>query len=189
LWFTGEIHIVDKNIKPTTDRADFTDNEPRRHLYAAGAKRVAKHLNLFAQDISNTRKANDDAEKWQRKFSELDERLTNGGIERADLKPRQDELHRALQALDKRKCKDKDIQALVKQVTQQGRELQRRLETAKTKDRGAEISDLAHELKMTAHARRVYTIIMETLKHYFSDDKDTYYEISTAVSKALKKRY
>jgi molecular chaperone HtpG len=190
LWFTGEIHIVDKAIKPTTDRSDFIDNDPRRRLYSVGEKRIARHLNNLAQTISNNRQAHDLALKWKRRFEELGEQLDEGGIERAEVKSRKDELNEALESQLKRDCKDKEILSFVRQVAQEGRTLQKRLGEAKIgKDSNSEISDLAHELRLTSAARKVYMIIMETLEHYFRDDKDVYYELSAKIKQALKKKY
>ena len=106
------------------------------------------------------------------------------------LKARKAELHQALEKELKRKCKDPDIQAFVKQVGQTGRALQRRLEEAQShKDKISEINDLAREMGMTSQARKVYTIIMETLENYFAGDKDAYYEVSGEIKKAIRKRY
>lgn len=189
LWFTGEIHIVDKSIKPTTDRSDFIDNEPRERLYAVGEKSIAKKLNLLAQVISNTRQAHDTARNWARRFEVLEEQLDDGGIERAEVKARREELHAAISEL-KRDCKDKEVQAFVDQVARKGKAIQKRLEEAKARrESNTEISDLARELGMTSLARKVYTIIMEALEHYYREDKDTYYEISAQIKQSLKRKY
>jgi Histidine kinase-, DNA gyrase B-, and HSP90-like ATPase len=190
LWFTGEIHIVDKKIKPTTDRSDFIDNEPRRRLYSAGEKRVAKYLNALAQTISNNRQAHDVAFKWQGRFDELQRRLDNYEIERAEVKTRKEELNGALERDLGRDCRDKEIQAFLRQVAHRGRTLLNRLDEAKSKkDSGSEISDLARELNMTSSARKVYMIIMGALEIYYRNDRDTYYDLSSNIKQALKKKY
>jgi molecular chaperone HtpG len=189
LWFTGEIHIVDKGVKPTTDRSDFIDNEARRQLYNAAQARVAKHLSSLAQDISDNRNAHDLAARYQERFRDLSNKLKTGGIERAELGERKRELHEALEAL-KRTCTDKDIQAFIKEVSHEGRDLLGHLEATRSqKEKANEINDLAREVGMTSHARRVYTIVMETLAAHFRDDKDTYYDLSAEINKAVKKRY
>jgi hypothetical protein len=190
LWFTGEIHIVNKSIRPTTDRSDFVDNEDRGQFYDLARTRIAKKLNQLAQEISNGRQAFDDAKKCETRFKELTKRLDNGGIERTELKARREELHKAIEGLSNRRSKDQEIQAFLKRISQQGKELQKRLSDGKSrKESNDQISDLAKELQMTSHARKVYTIIMEAIGHYFGKDKDSYYELSAAISKALKQRY
>jgi len=189
LWFTGEIHIVDKNVKPTTDRSNFVDNEARRQLYSAAQDRIAKELNSLAQDISNNRQAHDAAAEYQQRFKALSDKLNGGRLDRSELSARKRELHEALEAL-KRSCKDHDIQAYVKDVSREGRELLARLETTRSqKEKANEISDLARDVSMTSQARRVYTIVMETLEGHFRNDMDTYYDLSAEINKAIKKRY
>jgi molecular chaperone HtpG len=188
LWFTGEIHIVDKDVKPSTDRANFVDNVARARLYEA-AKKVPKRLNALAQDISDNRQAFDKAAEWEVRFRDLEKRLKNGGLERAELGTRRRELYEGLQTL-KRKCKDKDIEAYVRRTTKKGHELERRLDEVKVrKSKTDHVNDLARELEMTTQARSVYRIIMEVLEQHFENDKDTYYALSEEITKALKKRY
>lgn len=190
LWFTGEIHIVDKAIRPTTDRSDFVDNEARDRSYALARTRIAKKLNQLAQEISNRRQAFDDAKKCETRFKEVTKQLDNGGIERTELRARREELHKAIEGLANRHCKDQEIQGFLKRVSLQGKELEKRLTDGKSrKESTDQISDLAKELQMTSQARKVYTIIMEAIGHYFEKDKDTYYDLSAAISKALKRRY
>lgn len=191
LWFTGEIHIVDKNIKPTTDRSDFVDNDARRRFYEAAASRIARKLNKEAQTVSDNRGAHDRAFELRKRFEALEERLKSGGIDRAELKLRKEELDEALgDQLKPEVSKDKRIQDFVKEVAQQGRKLQKRLDEARTaKDSAKEINDLAGDLTMTTRARKVYEIIMRVLEHHFREDKDTYYELSGDIRKALKKHY
>jgi hypothetical protein len=190
LWFTGEIHIVDKTIKPTTDRSDFVDNASRQRLYSEGQEKIGKELNRRAQDISNVRKAHDTAGRWDRRFSDIEKQLNRPGeIDREEVKSRKDELNEALQDLD-RQCKDNEVSQFVKDTTQRARTLQRRFDEAKNrKSQNGEIGDLAKELQMTSQARKVYKIIMETLSHHFKDEKEIYYEISSKIRTALKSRY
>ena len=190
LWFTGEIHIVDKRIMPTTDRSDLIESPARRDLYASGQERIARKLNQKAQEISNNRLAWKIAEEWNRRFDALEQEIANGGIERAELKARKEELHRAIQVELRRDCKDPEARALVKSVSQRGRTLQRRLDEAKTsKEDRTDINDLARELKLTSHARKVYDIIMGAIDHYFRDDKDTYFELSARIREELKRKF
>ena len=191
LWFTGEIHVVDKGIKPTTDRANFVDNEARNRLYAAGEGHIAKALNQKAQVISDERRSYDRAKKWSARFEQLESQINNGGVERAELKARKEELHKALgSAFDLGRCKDKDIDSYVRETAKRGRTLLRRIEDASTsKERKTEITDLAKELDLTSQARKVYLITMEVIEHYFREDKDSYYELSGLIAKALKRKY
>ncbi len=190
LWFTGEIHIVEKSIKPTTDRSNFVDNESRDRFYELAKVRIAKRLNNLAQEVSNGRKAFDDATKFASQFKKLAKQLTNGGIERTEVKSRREELRAALEVLEKRRCKDQDVDAFRKKVSTEGKNLQKQLDDAKTKkEKGEKISDLAAELKMTSQARKVFTIMMEAIGNHFGKDRDSFHDLSAKISKALKAKY
>ena len=66
-WFTGEIHVVDKNVQPTTPRSDFIENAARVKLYVEAQKRIPPILKNLAQEISDNRKAFTDAKTIQQK--------------------------------------------------------------------------------------------------------------------------
>ncbi len=191
LWFTGEIHIVDKAIRPTTDRSDFVDNDTRRRLYDAGCRLVALRLNREAQVISDVRQTHDLAEKHRGRFEDLAQRLKRGDLDRAELKVRRDELNSALEKdLKTRTCKDPEVQEFLKKTAQQGRALLKALEQAKPrKDNTGDVNDLAKELGMTSQARKVFTIIRDVLVHHYEKDRDTYYELFDEIKKALKRKY
>ena len=188
LWFSGEIHIVDKRIKPTTDRSHFVDNAPRKRFFEEGRKKIAKKLNNRAQDVSDLRQAFDTAAKWQERFQSIGERLKNGNIDRTEFRSVKEEIHKAAEEL-KRETKDREIVDYVKRITREGRSLETRLEEAKKKKAPRdEIADLARELNLTTQARAVYRVIMETLERYYDEDKDSYYAVAGEIKQALKKR-
>lgn len=190
LWFTGEIHIVDNNIKPTTDRSAFIDNPSRERLYEAGRIKIAKALNARAQVISDDRQAFDIAEKAAKEIERIETQFENKQIDRADLGARKRTVYGVIEDLKARKCKNQEIEQHVKTVNRRANKLKDRLESIKTKkEKTDEIADLAKELQMTAKAKAVYTIIMNTIEGYFKNDTDSYYELSAKIRSALKKRY
>jgi Histidine kinase-, DNA gyrase B-, and HSP90-like ATPase len=190
LWFTGEIHIIDKNVLPTTDRSDFVENDSRARLYNAG-ERIPIKLNKLAQEISNNRNAYRDGERFSEKLQTWNERLKAGKIERADLKSIRDHLNRGLSTLKLRadKCNDQDVKQYDKEVQKFATNFQKELEQAKQFKGDNGIADVANELGMPTKARKVFTIIMQRLESYFSDDPDTYHELSSKISKALRDKY
>lgn len=189
LWFTGEIHIVDKDILPTTPRTDFIENGTRAKLYAEGRNRIAVRLNLLAQEISDNRKTFQDARNIKQKLEGYKNRLENGGIDRADLKTIRDDLDKASQRLRSRKCSDKEIGGFQREVQKLGTALQTALNDPKKLKPGQALGDLANELEMPTKARRVFLIIMETLQQHFAKDKDEYHVISGKINKSLKEKY
>jgi hypothetical protein len=192
LWFTGEIHIIDKEVQPVTDRSDFIESDARRRLYKAAAAQIPITLNQQAQVISNDRNAYRDGENFNVKLQHLKDRLRDKNIEKAELKSIRADLNRGLVTLRSRidKCSDPAIEKFDKNVQRFAASIQKELDEAKTiKGGSGDIADVARERKMTSHARRVFEIIMDTLQDYYSSDTDTYHEIAGKISKALRKKY
>jgi molecular chaperone HtpG len=190
LWFTGEIHIIDKDVLPTTDRSDFIENDPRKRLYKASA-RIPGKLNNLAQEISNNRKAYDDAEKFNQKLQVWKERLHAGQVEKSELKSIRKELYENLSKLRQRsdKCTDAEIQRFDKDIQKYAVSVQKELEDAKTLKGDSSIADVASELHMTGKAQKVFQIVMDTLEEHFSNDPEEYYSASAKIIKSLRKKY
>ena len=191
LWFTGEIHIVDKDIQPTTDRSDFVDTPVRETFYRAGEESISAKLNRLAQEISNSRKTFDDSEAFRKDFKDLKDKLQNGQIERANLKTIEHELYAKIETLKNRQknCRDKDIETLSAEVLKYGRSLQKDLEDAKSGRGSKGVPDLAAELRMPGKAEKVYRIIMNVLSVHYDAEPEQYYEIAGKIEQALKKHY
>jgi hypothetical protein len=190
LWFTGEIHIIDKDVVPTTDRSDFVETDSRKRLYKA-AERIPAKLNKLAQEISNNRKAYEDGDRFKLKLETWRERLRSGKIEKAELKSIRGELHESLSRLRQRaaKCSDLDVQQFDKEVQKYAVNLQKELDEAKSPNSDTSIADVAADLHMTGKAQKVFQIVMDTLADHFANDTDAYYEIAAKISKALRKKY
>ncbi len=189
-WFTGEIHIVDKNVQPTTPRSDFVENAARVKLYKEAQNRIPPILNKFAQEISDNRKAFQDAKNIRHKFDKYKAQLENGGIERSDLKVIKDELDKSFRKMGSRKNPaDKEIGADQKEVRRFGETIQTALNDPKKLKPGYSITDLVKDLDMPTKPRKVFQIIMETLQQHFSQDKDEYHAIAAKIHKALQDKY
>lgn len=191
LWYTGEIHIIDKNLHPTTDRSDFVENEARRLLYEAARGRIARRLDKNAQDISNTRKAWEVAQKQSLKFKDLRIRLEENRLDRRDLPSAKEQVDEALgTSLRRPRCKDTEVFAFLGRVRKEGQDLRRCLTEARSsKGQAAEFNDLAQEVRMTSQARKVYTIILDTLESFFREDKDLYLRLAHSIRDQIRKRY
>lgn len=190
LWFTGEIHIVDKNVQPTTPRSDFVENAARVKLYKEAQNRIPPILNKYAQEISDNRKAFQDAKSIRQKLDKYKAQLENGGIERSDLKIIKEELDKSFRKLSTRKnTTDKEIGAYQKDVRRFGETIQTALNDPKKLKPGYSVSDLAKDLEMPTKARKVFQIVMETLQQHFSKDRDEYDAIAGKIRKALQDKY
>jgi hypothetical protein len=188
-WFTGEIHIVDKEVMPTTDRSDFVENRARDLLYEAG-KRVSSQLNKRAQQISDNRKAYSDAEKLRQRFESTQESLKNDKFDRSSLGRLKEEAAKNLELIKRRqiKCTDKAIKEYLGNVSRFGKEVGKELEARKPNGKDP-IPDISTSLQMTSKAKKVYAIIMQTLSAHFKDDVDEYYSISNEIVESLRRRY
>jgi hypothetical protein len=189
LWFTGEVHVIDKGVKPTTDRSDFVESAARQRLFVEGRRRVAQKLNARAQEISDDRLANEQAEKWLDKYEKLEAKLAKGALERAEIKGVKADLDRSLAKDLDRKCDDLEIREFLLRVRERGRALRTRIDEARSKgDIDSQLADLARELNLPTHARKVYRIIMETVDAYFAQERDSFYELSDRIQQALRKK-
>lgn len=189
-WFTGEIHIVDKNILPTTDRSNFVENEWRAKMYSQARDAIASRLNREAQKISDNRQAFETALRVKQRLEECQKRLSNGQMEQADLKTVRDDVNRELDHLRKRsiKCKDGDVQRQIKEVAILGSAVKQELADPKRLRKAKTIANIETELSMTSKTRKVFEIIMETLQNHF-EDKNEYYAVASKIYSALRKKY
>ncbi len=193
-WFTGEIHIVDKTVLPTTDRSNFVENEARDTLYKEASDAISYRLNREAQRISDNRQAFDKALQIEKKFENYQKRLDSGDsgkLDRGDLKAARDDVSEWLAELKKRgsKCKDLDVLTLHKDILKQGLNLRQALSDPKQLKKAKSVADIAAELNMASKTRKVFEIIMETLQSHYASDKDAYYRLADKIYAALRKKY
>lgn len=190
LWFTGEVHVVDKGVLPTTDRSDFVENESRRRLYDA-ADCVPAKLNRLAQEISDNRRAFSDSEKLRESFRKWREKLQKRQIERAQLNTVEQELVEGIEQLKKRmhRCSDKEIEEFSREIIKYGRSLGAELEQAKSARGENGIQDIASELGLSDKAKKVFQIVMEALSRHYDVRREEYYEVANKINKALRKSY
>jgi len=192
LWFTGEIHIIDKEVQPITDRSDFIESDARARLYKVATAQIPITLNQQAQVISYDRNAYRDGENFTVKLQQIKDRLHNKTIEKSELKSIRADVNRHLVTLRARvdNCSDPAIAKFGKSVQTLAVAVQKELDDAKIiKGGDGDIADVARELKMTSHARRVFEIITDALQDYYGSDTETYHEVAGKISKALRKKY
>jgi hypothetical protein len=189
-WFTGEIHMVDKTVLPTTDRSNFVENDSREKLYSQARDSISYRLSREAQRISDDRQAFDTTAKVKGKLEEYQKRLSGGQIDRADLKTYSDDVAKSLEQLRKRevKCKDTDVLGQIKEVKRLGSTVKQELADPKHQKKAKTVSNIAAELNMTTQTKKVFEIIMEVLQSHFTD-KDEYYRVADKIYCALRKKY
>ncbi|HEY6343935.1 MAG TPA: ATP-binding protein [Bryobacteraceae bacterium] len=189
-WFTGEIHIVDKSILPTTDRSNFVENEWREKLYSQARDAISSTLNREAQKISDNRQAFETAEKVKKSLEQYQKRLTTGQIDRADLKAVREHVTQGLDRLRRRegRCRDTDILNQIKKVKNLGSTVKQDLADPKLLKKAKSVADIAAELKMAPKTRKVFEIIMDTLQGHFTDT-DEYHRVAGKIYGELRKKY
>ncbi|HEV2395798.1 MAG TPA: ATP-binding protein [Candidatus Sulfotelmatobacter sp.] len=187
-WFTGEIHIVDKNVQPTTSRSDFIENAARTKLYTQ-AQRISLVLNSKAQTISDNRNVFTDAERIRKKLEGVKTQLDNKQIDRSDIKVIKAELEKSFRKLRKRDSTDKEIGNFQKEVRRLAESIKDDLNDPKKLKQGKSVSDLVKDLDMSTKARKVFQIVMEALQQHYSEDKDEYHVVADKIHKALKDKY
>lgn len=189
-WFTGEIHIVDKRILPTTDRSNLIENDWREKLYSQARDAISTTLNREAQRISDNRQAFETVLKVKENLERYQTRLLSGEIDRADLKAVREDVARGVEQLRRRegKCRDTDVLGEIKKVRNLAAMVKQELADPKLLRKAQSVADIAAELKMSGKARKVFQIIMDTLQNYFTD-KDEYYRVAAKIYSVLRKKY
>lgn len=192
LWFTGEIHVINKDVTPTTDRSNFVENSASKDLYAAGQRVLAKDLNRRAEQISDTRGTYDLTERARKSIADVTKRVDEGKLDRAQVKGTKAEIDRLLNAnlKVKPKCVDDDVSNFTRDIANLARELKTKLDNVRGGSDTTRINNLVEELKLTTQPRKLYTIVMEVLRSYYADqgDLDTFYEVSDRINDALRKK-
>lgn len=188
-WFTGEIHVVDKQVMPTTDRTNFIESDSCKRFYQENTKHLVNEQKNLAQEISDNRKAFQDAKNLKQKLDVYKTRLDGADIERSDLKPIREEIDKGFSKLRGRKCTDKEISGFQKEVQRLGTVIQEALNDPKKLKQSDFFSDLPKDLDMPSKARRVLQIVMETLQQHFSSDREEYHSIADKIRKAIRAKY
>ena len=192
LWFTGEIHVINKDVTPTTDRSNFVENGASKDLFTAGQTALAKDLNRRAEQISDTRGTFDLTERARRRITEVMKRVDEGKLDRAQVKSTKAEIDKLLakNLQVKPKCIDDEISDFARQVAAHARELKSKLDNVKGGSDTTRINSVVEELNLTTQPRKLYTIVVDVLRNYYAEqgDLDTFYEVSDRINEALRKK-
>lgn len=190
-WFFGELHIVDTEILPSSERNGFIDNEARQKLVGRGQKDFIKKLEKIARDRSG--RAN--AEKKLQKLEEL--------IKNTQLSLNKKELPRESSIFEVAKL----INALVKAESSQSKlSSKRRLEIKKiTKetdklvakitspgsfsDETCGIFDIKENLSLSDKEWKLYDLIIDSLKDFFSENPDNFSKIIKQIQEKMIKEF
>jgi hypothetical protein len=167
-YFFGEIHVLDSNVVPSSDRTDFEDNHARTKLVER-CGRIRSNLSRKAEQESKIRR-----------FDEvLDESLEIVSKRERDVKSHQVPIELRDQVLYE-----------VRQIEENVKKRLHGPKTSKTANRAKRLMgrtrrllrsmrthsrvffDLSQELKFDSRLRTLYEAVVEVLKEEFADDPE-----------------
>ncbi len=180
-YFFGEIHVLDKEVIPSSDRTDFEDNAARRRLYDR-CKRIATVLSKRAGEQSQIRRFDEIIKKGNEYVSERAEEIRKGDVPVEvketvvfDLQTIEVDINRRMRSSKSETAKKKARQLLTKA----------RKVMASAKDEN-KLFDIRREIKLTGASRSVYETIIEVLKKELSGEPLRLERIVKAIHRALR---
>lgn len=193
-YFFGEIHILDENVIPSSDRTDFEDNKTRDLLYER-CRKIAQILNHRAGSESAQR-------RFGKVITSVDEMIARrkSSFEKTEIpiqfkseveyeirKAIEDIENRLRRTVTKRKKsgRDKELIKEGEKVIKKTREL---LKIVKSEEVFIDVGD---KVELNEQARQVYQIIIDCLKEELSSDwkqlERIIHKINETLVKFLKK--
>lgn len=188
LYFFGEIHVLDDEVIPSSDRTDFEDNKARTRL-AARCARIASILNKKAEAKATTRRFVEIVDKSTDTVKTREAELKAGTLP-AELRDQVVfEMQKIQEDVNKRIAGGKKLHAgatvtRAKRLVGRTRKL---LQTLRTADGG--FTDLQSTLRLDAKARALYDTIMEVLREEFRHDTARLERIIRHIHDAVKARF
>jgi hypothetical protein len=190
-YFFGEIHVCDPSVIPSSERANFEQNEARENLYRLGRTQIADSLNRIAGVSSDTRRAKDFIEAAEVVVQETEAAFKSGTIPREAQFNRLVDLHNSVEQVAKRiRNAPSDYQERGQKVMSTGRQLVEKLAQAKPREKKGEgIYDIKTTLNFDKSAARLYDIVIDVLKDELIDRPQEYERILKRIHSALEERW
>ena len=191
-YYFGEIHILDFDVIPSTDRSSFEDNEASRRLYER-CNRIAQVLNSKALAESDRRrfevKLRTAGELLKSKEQLLTERKFSTVLKddiQYQIRKAVEDLNQRLKRTKGRRKKTKTDGALIKTATRivtRGNKLLRKITS---NDSYYRIVDL---LKLNKQAQFIYETVIECLKEEFKNEPSRLEHVIGEIDKLLLKKH
>jgi molecular chaperone HtpG len=183
-YFFGEIHVLDPEVMPSSDRTDFEDNDARRRLYKQCA-RISSNLNRKAGEESARRRFEEVLVKGNEILLERESKIKSGALP-LELK---DEVvfqvQKVQEDVQKRLERSKDEKAISRARRFLGRS-RKFLATIRKEAKG--FFDLQKALKFDRKVSFLYDTIIHVLKEEFRYDPGRLERIIRRIHDALKKK-
>jgi hypothetical protein len=187
-YFFGEIHILDDDVIPSSDRTDFEDNKGRTRL-AQRCARIASILNRKAEAKADARRFVEVVDKSTDTVKARETELKAGTLP-AELREQvvfemqkiQEDVNKRLAGTPKRHANATVVRA--KRLVGRTRKL---LQTLRTTDSG--FVDLQNTLRLDPKARALYDTVLEVLRAEFRHDTARLERIIRRIHDAVKARF
>jgi hypothetical protein len=190
-YFFGEIHVCDPQVVPSSERANFEQNDARERLYRLGGRQISNTLNRIAGASSDTRRAKDFIEAAEELVQSTESELEASQIPREMQIPKLVALHTAIEQAQQRlpKAPD-DYKERGERVISKGRKLIKKLTREEPReDTHPGFYDIKEVLGLGTESARMYDIIIDVLKDELGDRPDEYERILKRIHSALEERW
>jgi hypothetical protein len=183
-YFFGEIHVLDAEVIPSSDRVDFEDNAARGRLIKR-CQRISSILRSKAGRESAVRRFDEAIEGASDTLTKREEEIRSGRVP-LELKDEVTfEMKKIQEDLQKRlKGPKKPVAAVrARRLLNKTRRVLTTLQTRK-----AGFVDLQRELKFDEKLRRLYETILEVLKEEFRNQPDRLERVIGKIHQAIRTR-
>jgi hypothetical protein len=182
-YFFGEIHVLNADVTPSSDRTVFEDN-PARQSLAERCLRISSNLNRKAGDESALRRFDEALDAAVSSISYRERQLKEGEL---PLELKDDityEIRTIQDDIQKRLRGPKSATTLnrAKRILGRSRRLLQSL-------RDAGFLDLAAELKFNPKVRLLYESVIEVLREEFRDDPERLERVVRKIHETTRTRF
>jgi molecular chaperone HtpG len=189
-YFFGEIHVIDSDVIPTSDRDDFEDTSARGRLYHR-CREIATKLNFRAELESRRRRFSEVVAQGQETVSEIETELKSGRLE-SELKEDRsfliqklrEDLSKRLNKSDRSKHKDDKVVGQARRVLKKAERLQRSLKPGG--DGQVRFVDISKELKLDSKTKAVYETVIAVLREELRQEPQRFEALLRKIHKALR---
>jgi molecular chaperone HtpG len=183
-YFSGEIHVMDPEVLPSSSRDEFEQNAARERLYECGAL-LSKTLNRIAGRSSDERRAVHYIERAEDVVSDIFEELQTGGVPEELVFDKKFAVRTAAQDVQKRLRKaPEEMEDRGQQVIEAAGEMIRRLDS-RSEETETYVYDIRESLDLGPEASHIYTIVIECLRKELATDTAMYERLVRAIHAAL----
>ena len=185
--YFGEIHVLDADVVPSSDRTDFEDNPARKDLYERCVD-IAKDLNLVRRAESTERNFEKAVDAVNTAVNEGKQKLDQNALPVELRDEAKYAVRSTLENLKKRleHSKNKRKRAAAKAAVRRGEELLTRLDT--THQSGAGFIDITQALKFDERCKTLYKAIIDVLREEFRYDHKRLEQLIQKIHEALQAR-